>query len=264
MKLLGKDGLLKDIKLNLRYSGWNGGLPFQWNETHGILEKKPQKDLRKLGLRLGIATLYFIVSLIQVFRIFNRASLMVITHSILMMSGVVLVLSSEYANLVQISGVVQLCNGFIQLEHNFSKQFENNKTVNDKPPKSKDWLLRGMIYLLTFSGLTVPIVFFLDILRNPCLPGYAGYWMSSQCDIDRPGYYLKPTWSFGEVSTKVGLSLAATFTWIPLIAGAFFQMSLEYIMEGNCFRVDIEELGRYETIRLFMQRIQFKISCKFI
>ncbi len=244
MKQLKTGGLLEDIKINLRYSDWNGGLPFQWNETLNILEKKTPKELRKLGIRLGIATLYYILALIQFFRVFSKSSLMVITHSILMLAGIVMILSSQFVNFLQLSGVVQLCNGFIQLEHNFSKHFGNNKSAHEHKSQSTELILRLLIYLLTLTAIIVPIVFFLDILRNPCLPGYVGYWISSQCEINKPGYYLMPTWSFMEILTKVAISLAACFTWSPLICGAFFQFSLEYIMEGNCFRVDIEKLGK--------------------
>ncbi len=162
---------------------------------------------------------------------------MVVTHSILMLAGWGLALSSELVNLLQVSGVVQLCNGFIQ--QNFSTHF-----VFKQESQSTGLFLRGMIYLMTFTGITGPIVIFLDILRNPCFPVYVGYWMNSQCEDHRPGYYLLPTWSFVEVLTKVSLSLASYLIWAPLSAGNAFIMSLEYIMEGNCFLVFIEKLEK--------------------
>ncbi len=239
MKLLGKGGLLEDIKRNLRYSDWSGGLPFQWNEDRNILERKSEKELHKLGFRLGLATVYFILALINVLRVLNRTSLMVITHSILMLGGWTLVLSNQFTNYLQLSGVVQLCNGFIQLEHSFSKHFGIKKESY-----STDVFLRGSIYVMTLSGITMPIVIFLDILRNPCFPAFAGHWMSCQCDDSRPGYYLMPTWTLVEVLTKVIMSFAAYLIWSPLVSGSMFQMSLEYIVEGNCFRVFIDELGK--------------------
>ncbi len=244
MMLLGSGGLLKDVTRNLCYSDWSGGLPFQWNETLNILERKTQKQLRSFSIRLGVATLYFILALIQTSRVLNKASLMVITHRILVLAGMAMMLCNDFANFLQLSGVVQLCNGFIQLEQNISEHFGNTTVVHGTKSISKDLFIRGMLYLLTFTGFTVPILCFVDILRNPCFPAFAGYLMSSQCEDNRPGYYLMPTWSVVEILTKVAMSFGAYFIWSPLIAGGVFQQSLAYIVEGNCFRVFIGELGK--------------------
>lgn len=130
MKLLGKGGLLKDIKLNLRISNWTDGLPFQWKETLNQLGKKNPTKRNILGIRLVIATLYFFLELVQavsVWKYASLASLMVITHCILTFSCWVLTLFCQYPNLLQLSGVVKLCNGFIQLEQNFARYFNKHQ-----------------------------------------------------------------------------------------------------------------------------------------
>ncbi len=243
MKLLGNGGLLGDVKLNLKFSGLLGGLPFKWNKATNKLEIKSQKKQIFLGLRQGIAVLNLFLSLIQTFRVINRASMMVITHCILSYSCFANILSFQIPNLFNLSSVVQLFSGFIQLEQNFSKYFGNKKEENGRKSKT-DWSLQGMIYLLTCTGLTGSTVWSLDIIRNPCLSAYDGYWMHSQCANDVPGSYLNPTWSFTEVSTKVTMSLFGLLVWMPLLCGCCFQIALEIVVEGYCFRVGIAKFGK--------------------
>ncbi len=245
MKLVGKDGLLQDIKLNLWISDWLGGLPFEWNETLNQLEIKDSKKRQILSFRLGLATLCFILVLIQAFSVLKGSPLMVITHNTMAFAIFLMSLTCEFVNCIQISGVVQLFNGFIRLEQNFSKYFGNK---NSGSTKSKtDFFLRGMIYLLTSTGIIVPTVFCLDMFRNPCFPAYIGYWMSNQCEVEKPGYYLRPTWRLVEVLTKLALSLTTFVVWSALISAYTFYLSLEFLVEGNCFRVGIAEFGRWNS-----------------
>ncbi len=140
MKLLGKDGLLKDIKLNLRISDWLGCLPFEWNETLNQLEMKNPKKLRNISFRLGIATLHFIMVSIQVYRVLKGSSLTVITHNTMVLATFFMSLTCEFVNCIQISEVVQLFNGFIQLEQNFSKYFGNKDAGYTNERKSSTGL----------------------------------------------------------------------------------------------------------------------------
>ncbi len=78
MKLLGNDDLIKDVKRHLRISDCCGGLPFQWNEVLNQLEIKSKKKRYRLAVRVGVATLYLIIALVQAFRVIDRASTMVI------------------------------------------------------------------------------------------------------------------------------------------------------------------------------------------
>lgn len=237
MKLLGKYGLLEDIKLCLRYSDWMGGLPFRWNEKLNQLEIKSPRERRQHGWHLKIAASYLTVGLIQTFRVYSMAPLMAITHTIFFLGGMLMLLSFEYVNFEYTSQVVQLCNCFIQLE----KNPENPKTENKRT--LSDSCLRCIIFSLTFTAIVAPIILLLDTLRNPCFPAFAGYWICSQCEEDKPGYYSMPAWSFEEVMAKVGISITSYYVWGPVVAGGMFQMCLEYVMEGSCFRVNILKFG---------------------
>ncbi len=169
---------------------------------------------------------------------------MVITHSILFLGCQVVCLSCQHVNFKQLSGVVQLCNGFIQLEQNFENYFGNPTVVHKPKSKSTDLFLRGMSYILTCTTLSAQVVNHVDILRDPCFPVYVGYWLNPQCGNDTPGHDSNFTWSFVEVLTKVAMLVVVCFCWSPLYSGGDFQMSLEYIMEGHCFQVGLKEFGR--------------------
>lgn len=244
MVLLGQGGLLKDIILNLRYSDWCGGLPFQWNDKLNKLEMKSPKQLNIFRIRLWIAFLFLIAALIQVVRVFKRAPLMVVTHSVMFLACGTLTFSSHLVNFKHIPGIVQLCNSFISFEQNFSIENRTRKVLKSKKPTNTEFFLRCMIYLLTITGITMPVVYHLDVLRNPCLPMYVGFWMSSQCPDEKPGYHNEGTWGFLEILTKFGISLFSYLNWSLLLVGCCFQISLEYIMEGNCFRIYVAEFGK--------------------
>lgn len=150
-------------------------------------------------------------------------------------------LSSHLVNYIQLSEVVQLCNAFIKYETDFTSQHINTKATPRKTT-SKDLLLKYMIYLLTCTGM--PIVYHLDVFRNPCYTLYVNYWMSDLCQLDKPGQHLKATWSLMEIGTIFGISLFSYLNWSLLLVGCNFQTSLEYIMEGQCFRAYLAESGK--------------------
>ncbi len=191
--------------------------------------------------------LYFVLAMIQSIRVAENASLMVITHCLMTFSCWIWIFSCQFPNFVQLSGVVQLCNGFIELEQNFTKYLGNTEVQHGRN-SAANLYIRGMIYLLTSAGIIGASVFCLDILRNPCFPVYVGYWISSQCEPDRPGYYLQPTWGLIEVVSKITIAIPVLFVLTPLLVGCCFQVSLEFIMEGHCFRIGIAEFGRYDSI----------------
>ncbi len=244
MELLGKNGLLKDVKINLRILDKYAALPFQLNETTNQLEKKNQRKLNILSFQLGIAVIYLGFELIQIYRVLKGSSLFVITQSILFFATGVLILSCQLVNYVNLPGIVQLWNGFIQLEENFSKYFETTKVEPKYKSHASCLDLRCIIYFLTFSGATLTSIYAIDVFRNPCFPAYVGYWLSIQCEDDNLGYYLKPTWSLVEVLPKVGIALNMYLIWGPLLSGCCFQILLQYVVEGHCFRVNTAEFGK--------------------
>lgn len=240
MTLLGNGGFLKDIKHALQISDWFGALPFQWNDELDQLELKSEKKRFYFKCRLVLGILYYILAMIQVFCVIGNASLLVITHSVLNMTTGVVVLSGQIMNWIHLPGVVDLFNSFIQLERNFVGSNAQPKSKST----SKKRTLQCMIYMLISTGIFVPLTYHLDVLRNPCFPVYVGFWMSSQCLPDKPGHYLEPTWSPMEILAKFGISLGSFLNWGFLIPGILLDAALEYVIEGNCFRVYTSEFGR--------------------
>lgn len=71
---------------------------------------------------------------------------MVIAHSILFLDCGILTLSCQFVNYLKLSDAVQLCNGFLQLEENFSNYFEATNLEEGQKFRFKDLFLRGLIY----------------------------------------------------------------------------------------------------------------------
>ncbi len=153
-----------------------------------------------------IATLYAILALIQSIRVSKYANLMVITHCILTFSTLVLILFCHYPNFGHLSSVVQLCNGFIKVEQEFTKHFGNTE-IEEGQKSTANLSLRDMIFLLTSVGIGGATVFTLDILRNPCFPVYVGYWMSSQCELAKTGILPSEHLEFGRIRDKGDYSI---------------------------------------------------------
>ncbi len=131
---------------------------------------KIQKTLKLYGVRLAVAFLYLTMALVQVIRAFPKSSLMVITHSIMFMACAIYVLSCNLVNYFKLPDVVQLCNAFIKYDQRFTMKYRN---TNDVTPKTTttDLLLKYMIYLLTCTGICMPmciICIYFGILVSRC------------------------------------------------------------------------------------------------
>ncbi len=248
MILLGEKGLLKDLKYNLLFADWCGGLPFKWNNSQNRLEVKTKNEIRLYGFRLFIALLYLIFATIQVVRVFKGAPLIVITHNIMFLSTYMGCICCHYVNYKELSCIVQLFNSFIDFEQRLCLVGRKTGKGHDQKLHQVSGqtllMIKYLIRLMTSSGISMPILYHLDIIRNPCFPMYVGYWLSDQCDDTNLGTALKPTWTSVEVGIKFGISFISYLMWSLLLVGMVFQISLECIVHGICFRSYVTEFGR--------------------
>lgn len=246
MILIGPKGILDDVVKNLKYSDWCESLPFSWNPTEKRLEKKTRKTLRYLGIRLSISILYTAFAVIQVVRVFKGSDLIVKTHSIMFISCLIFCLSCHLVNYTELPNVTELFNTLIDFEVRF-EQIKNNVRGLPSFTKKKQQatkLLKYFLFAMTCTGTVMPVVYHLDILRNPCYPLYVGYWLSDQCDEKKLGIQLKASWSVQEIGTKFGIAMVSYFVWSFMISGCMFQISLECIVQGHCLRSYVAEFGR--------------------
>lgn len=103
-------------------------------------------------------------------------------------------------------------------------------------------MVKFLLVLFTATGIFMPVLYHLDILRNPCFPMYVGYWLSNQClDVGKP---LKPTWTIDETSTHVAIALVSYFVWSFLLVGFTLNSSIQVILFGHCFRIYVSAFGR--------------------
>jgi len=90
----------------------------------------------------------------------------------------------------------------------------------------------------------MPTLYHLDILRNPCFPVYVGYWLSDQCQSDKIGLALPPTWTLKEIGTKLCISLTSYMNWNLLMTGISFFGNVCAVVHGHCFRSYISQYGK--------------------
>lgn len=154
-------------------------------------------------------------------------------------------LSCHLVNFTELPSVIELFNTLIYFERRFELIKFNVRgfPVYAKEKQQATNLLKYFLLAITCTGTVKPVVYHLDILRNPCYPLYVGYWLSSQCDEKHLGMHFKATWSVQEMSTKIGISLVSYFVWSFLISGCLFKISLEYIVQGHCLRSYIAQVG---------------------
>lgn len=251
MVLLGEKGLSKDLMYNLIIADWCGAVPFKWNNSKKRLETKTRNKIRQYGVRLCISLLYLICAAIQVIWVFKPAPLIVKTHSIMFLACGILSMCCHFVNYSELPQVVQLSNSFLDFEQRLAT-FKERGVKQRQITESKRFLIKVMTQLMTCTGILMPIVYHLDILRNPCFPLYVGYWISGQCNPNKLGTPMKPTWTAYEFFTKIGIILVSYFNWSLLLVGMLFQVSWKCIIQGHCFRRYIAEFGRYDKYCIFI------------
>lgn len=105
-------------------------------------------------------------------------------------------------------------------------------------------LTKLVVKIVEISSITLPLFFYVDILRNPCPPIHlSGYWMvQTQC-AGQIGTGLRATWSFSEILTKAIVFSVSYSNWTFLMSGSYFDMTLSFLIKSHCMRNYILQAG---------------------
>ncbi|CAL8127975.1 unnamed protein product [Orchesella dallaii] len=235
--LLSSD-LLAGLRQNISLCDYFGGIPFKWNKESNRLEVRSKKKLKLYGIRLYIAFFYKFLAMIQVVSTWKRVKMFVITHNVMFIASYAVIGAAAYVFYKYAYSCASLFNNMIEYEERHYKGKRISKTE-----LKGTWLATWMVRLMTSTGILMPTLYHLDIIRNPCFPVYLGYWLSDQCQPDRIGLASPATWSAKEIGTKIGISLLSYMNWNLLMSGIPFFVNVSVVITGHCFRSYIFQYG---------------------
>ncbi|CAL8133525.1 unnamed protein product [Orchesella dallaii] len=231
-------GLMKEFVQNLQISDSFAGLPYTWNPKSNRLELKCRSKIAVNKLRLSIGVVYLVTALMQIIWTWKRAGRMVMTHSAMFVADYVTNISSQFLNYVDPEATVDLFNKVIQYEETLGGRDTQKLISKEKKRKFTKFLMQ----MMAATGIFMPPLYHLDILRNPCFPMYVGYWLSDQCGT-KMGLASPGSWSLLEFGTKALISLISYLNWSFVLTSHCFHTSTGMVLLGHCIRSYISKYG---------------------
>ncbi|CAL8128263.1 unnamed protein product [Orchesella dallaii] len=233
--------LLKDFVSNLRIVDTFGSLRYKWNESKCRLELKSSTKIQICNWRLYVAFLNLGISLYQIILTWKVASLMVIIHSAMLVTDYFVNFCSHYLHAAESKEFVKLFNSFIEFE-------ERRYKKSGRPQNSTKTRMNGILFtkylmqMMAVTGILMPILANLDIIRNPCWPSYVGYWLSDRCQ-GKLGSTLDVAWTMKESGITVAIALFSYFNWSFMLCCYSFQILASLILQGYCMKTYISKFG---------------------
>ncbi|CAL8140561.1 unnamed protein product [Orchesella dallaii] len=235
--------LLKYLQENIKICDFFGGIQYKWNKERNKLEVKSNLKRKLYGVRFYLALMYKFFVMFQVISTWKQAKMVVITHNVMFIGSYVVIAINGYIFHRQADLVATLFNSLINFEQ---RHYKGKFTTNVKG----SFLIIFMVRMMTATGILMPTLYHLDIIRNPCFPVYLGYWLSDQCEDGKLGHALPATWSGIEFGTKIGIALCSYLNWNLLMTGIPFFVNVAYTLHAHCYRSYIYQYG--QTIRKIM------------
>lgn len=235
MVLLGKRGLLVDWLKSETLSDFYFSLPFQWNKSKSNFVVKSDKKIKFHRARIICVATYLIPVICQIYVTREHSTRNVTVHSILFLTAISLGLITQHVNYKRRVGMVSLFNNLLD--------YERRQDSALKASKRSSILTRLLIWTQTSCGTCMPVLYHLNIIRNPCFPLNLGYWLSDQCETAKLGVAGPATWSTSEVMIKVAISLTSYFNWAFVFTGFCFEFAIELLVHGFCFQAYISNAG---------------------
>lgn len=240
MVLLGNSGLLQIVLKTLIASDWCGCLPYKWHPSKQKLIQKSDTQLKMFKFHLIYSYIYLLITFSQVALYWKKASLLVITHSVMFISISIMCMVSHFVNFCNLPEIISLFNAFLDYEK--QEQTENTQPFTKSP--GKQLIVKYTLIILCLTGIFPPILYHLDVLRNPCFPMFAGYWFNNQCQLENLGLPLPATWTLAEIQIKLYLILISYYAWSFLLLGFTFHCSIQIVLHGYSLQTYISEFGQ--------------------
>ncbi|CAL8121154.1 unnamed protein product [Orchesella dallaii] len=231
-------GLAADFVKSLQISDTFGSLLYKWNPLNCRLELKSIKKFRIYNFRVGFQIIYLLLVLVQISWTWKDANRMVRMHSTLFATDFVLNITSLYLTSTKAKEIVALLNGFMS----FQEKHHVNSTETDFKKTKGYKITKLLLFACGATGISMPILYHLEILRNPCFPMYLGYWLSDQCGT-KLGSYTQTKRTLAELLIKLSISAFSFVNWSIGFASYCFQIGVAFVLEGHCLRYFISKYG---------------------
>lgn len=240
MVLYSNDALLATWLKN--QSICNFSMPFCWNQDMGMFQVKPNKNTtKKHKARLAIAFVYLTLALVQALLTWKHSTRNVTMHSITFITAFIMSLTSHSVNWIYRNEVVNLFNALLDFDRN---QLSREQIQAQKFPTKTSvaqLFTKFLISVQTATGLFMPILYHLNVLRDPCFPMYVGYWLCEQCQNTELGM---PQTVSVQIGTKLMISLVSYTQWSFVYGGHCFHIGIELMLQGTCLQAFVEHIGR--------------------
>ncbi|CAL8121156.1 unnamed protein product [Orchesella dallaii] len=159
-------------------------------------------------------------------------------HSTLFVASFFLNTVSLYLSFSKRNEIVGLLNGIIL----YQEKHHGNCTEAELKSYPGYRMTKYLLYMIAATGFFMPILYHLEILRNPCFPMYLGDWLSDQCGVI-PGVYSPATRTLQEFLIKLGISATSYINWSFGFANYGCQIVVAFVLKGHCIRSFISKYG---------------------
>ncbi|CAL8118874.1 unnamed protein product [Orchesella dallaii] len=202
---------------------------FKWDEGKGEFEVKAPNKLLIYKIRMRTAWFYTASVLFQVALTWNQANISVKMHSILFSSAIVMNCYCHHTFYSKRTEIVAYLNGMMMFE----------KQRNPKQWKPNDFhgiITTVLIRLMAITGVTLPFLYHLELIRLPCMPMHLGYFLAKDICRGEFGMSYPSTWSMEEIGAKLLILGVSYFNWSFLMSGFPAHLSVGLMLKGHCLR----------------------------
>lgn len=242
MALFENNGLLETWKRNGAICGFT--LPFSWNKNRTCFEVKTGNITGFHQFRIAVAMVYFVVATVQVAFTWSDSSRQVVMHSVIFLSAFLEGIITHTVNWLSRKEIVGLFNNLLKFERQNAITNQTKDTKETTKGNVSAQFIKMLINSQILTGFFMPVLYHLDIFRNPCYPMYAGYWLNDQC-MDVPLGTSNPAQgSVFEITIKGGIALVSYLNWTFVYIGYCYHMGIELLMHGFYFRNVIQNVGQ--------------------
>ncbi len=122
-------------------------------------------------------------------------------------------------------------------------------------------LTKIVVKIFSYSLVVVPVIYHIDMARNPCLPTNLGYWIvDTQC-VGKLGSESKATWSLYEICAKLLIVAINYLNWSFLASSVYFHGTLILLVKTYCLTRYIQLAGIQIDLNLSRKKEPNAYTC---
>lgn len=235
------EGLIKVLTFTVSVFDRTGNLPFRWDKNNEKLVEKSTISLKIYTFRMLLTILYLFLAVLQIYWTWGEANLLVMSHTAMFTIDFFMNVVTQVCTFSYRKDIIKLLNAMVTYEQH------RNPMCLVVSSQLKIWITKGLMLIFAATGVCLPVLFQLDVLRNPCYPINVGYRWAKQCKHqlgeappDAPTHIP----DLDEWLVKIGITLFSLMNWSFSLFGNCFHFAVAMVMVGHCFRSYLFLYGR--------------------